>query len=119
MSGNKDQDRKLICHLGALHSVLQMCDNQEGGSCRTDLWLLWEANEDNNKMICDVWASIQRDGHAGGGALVQGTMCQGAQKKPGQLTNVRHTLYEFFRPAEEKGRNLAKMMIYMATTDNT
>lgn len=53
-------------------------------------------------MICDVGAGVQRDGHTGGGALVQGTVCEGAQKEPGQLTNVGHTLDEFFWPAEKK-----------------
>ena len=53
-------------------------------------------------MICNVGASIQRDGHAGGGALVQGAVCQGAQKQPGQLTDVGHTLNEFFGPAGKK-----------------
>lgn len=66
-----------------------------------DLGLFWEADEDDNKMICDVGASIQRDGHAGGGALVQGAVCQGAQKKPGQLSDVGHALDEFFRPAKK------------------
>lgn len=49
-------------------------------------------------MVCDVGAGVQGDGHAGGGALVQSTVRQGAQKKPGQLTYVGHALNEFFRP---------------------
>lgn len=57
-------------------------------------------------MVCNVGASVERDGHAGGGALVQGTVRQGAQKKPGQLTNVGHALNEFFWPREkEKNEN--------------
>jgi len=57
-------------------------------------------------MICDVGASIQRDGHAGGGALVEGTVRQGAQKKPGQLTDVGYALNEFFWPKEIKKKKL-------------
>lgn len=52
-------------------------------------------------MICNVGAGVERNGHAGGGALVQGAVCQGAQEKPGQLTNMGHALDEFFRPAEK------------------
>lgn len=53
-------------------------------------------------MICDMGAGVQRDRHTGGGALVQGTVCQGAQKKPGQLTDVGNALDEFLWPAEKK-----------------
>lgn len=46
-------------------------------------------------------AGVQRDGHAGGGALVQGTVCQRPQQQPGQLTDVGHALNEFFWPKQE------------------
>lgn len=47
-----------------------------------DLGLLWEADEDDNEVVGDVGAGIQRNGHAGGGALVQGIMGQRAQQQP-------------------------------------
>lgn len=69
-----------------------------------DLGLFWEADEDDDEMIRDVGAGIERDGHAGGGALVQGAVCQGSQKEPGQLTDVGHTLDELLGPAETRQR---------------
>ena len=57
-------------------------------------------------MICDVGASIEWDGHTGGGALVEGAVCQGAQEQPGQLTDVRNTLDELFWSADRKEKTL-------------
>lgn len=50
-------------------------------------------------MIGDVGAGVQRDGHAGGGALVQGAVGQRAQEEPGQLTDVGDALDELLRSA--------------------
>jgi len=49
-------------------------------------------------VVCDVRAGVQRDGHAGGGALVQGTVGEGAQQQPGQLADVGHALDELLGP---------------------
>lgn len=65
-----------------------------------DLGLFWEANKDDNQVVRNVGTSIEGDGHAGRGALMQGTVSQRPQKKPGQLTDVGHTLDELLWPAE-------------------
>lgn len=51
-------------------------------------------------------AGVQGDGHAGGGALVQGAVGQGAQKQPGQLPDVGHALDEFFGSEEKEERDV-------------
>lgn len=63
-------------------------------------------------MICNVGAGVQRDGHAGGGSLVQGTVCQGAQEQPGQLTDVRHALDKLFWPAKWGGGGYYVLLCY-------
>lgn len=63
-------------------------------------------------MICNVGAGVQRDGHAGGGSLVQGTVCQGAQEQPGQLTDVRDTLDKFFRSAKWGEKRYYMLLCY-------
>lgn len=70
--------------------------------CDPDLWLLREADQDDDQMVGDVGAGVQRDGHAGGGALVQGAVGQRPQQQPGQLTDVGHALNEFLWPESRK-----------------
>lgn len=69
-------------------------------------------------MICDVGAGVQRDGHAGGGSLVQGTVCQGAQEQPGQLTDVRDALDKFFWSAKWGGYYILLYYFHHSSLDN-
>ena len=46
-------------------------------------------------------ARVQRDGHAGGGALEQGAVRQGPQQQPGELPDVGHALDELLGPGHE------------------
>lgn len=65
------------------------------------LWLLWKSNQDDNEMVCNMRAGIQRYGQArGGGVWTHCIMSEGAQEKPGQQTDAGDTLDEFFRPIE-------------------
>ena len=52
-------------------------------------------------MVRDVRARVQRDGHAGGGALEQGAVRERAQQQPGELPDVGHTLDELLGPGHE------------------
>ena len=67
--------------------------------------LFWEANQDDDEVVSDLWPSVQWDGHAAGGALMQGTVGEGAQQEPGQLADMGHTFNELLRPVEEEERN--------------
>lgn len=75
------------------------------------LGLFWKADENYDEMVCDVRASVQRNGHTGRGSLMQSTVRERAQQEPGELADVGHTFNKLFGPEEDRVQHPLTLMM--------